>query len=121
MPPERGCARRRYRGRRRQGDSVVALGYPLTGLLSSDVNVTTGVISALAGVRSDTRFLQLTAPVQPGNSGGPLLDMSGHLVGVVSAKLNAVAVATGDIPQNVNFALKGGVAKKFTVLIECWK
>jgi S1-C subfamily serine protease len=88
--------------------------------------------------------------VQPGNSGGPLLDMGGHLVGVVSAKLNAVAVAglTGDIPQNVNFAIKstivrnfldanavgyataptrqalsaadvGDSAKKFTVLVEC--
>jgi S1-C subfamily serine protease len=58
--------------------------------------------------------LQISAPVQPGNSGGPLLDASGHLIGVVTAKLNwRVAKFTGDIPQNVNFALKAEVAKTF--------
>jgi S1-C subfamily serine protease len=136
----------------RQGDDVVVVGYPLNGLLAADVNITTGAISALAGLRNDTRFLQLTAPVQPGNSGGPALDMSGHLIGIVTSKLNAISVAgaTGDIPQNVNFAIKetvvrdfldangvhyatagtkqalhaadiGDIAKKFTVLVECWR
>jgi hypothetical protein len=53
--------------------------------------------------------------VQPGNSGGPLLDASDHLVGIVTAKLNALRVArfTGDIPENVNFALKAEVARTF--------
>ena len=53
--------------------------------------------------------------MQPGNSGGPLLDTSGHLVGIVTAKLDAVRFArfTGDIPQNVNFALKAEVARTF--------
>jgi S1-C subfamily serine protease len=53
--------------------------------------------------------------VQPGNSGGPLADMSGNVIGVVVSKLNALAVAavTGDVPQNVNFAIKGGVARNF--------
>jgi S1-C subfamily serine protease len=53
--------------------------------------------------------------VQPGNSGGPLLDASGHLIGIVTSKLNAVRMArfTGDIPQNVNFALKADVARTF--------
>jgi trypsin-like peptidase len=134
----------------RQGDGVVAIGYPLSGVLAADVNLTTGSVSALAGLGNDTRLLQFSAPVQPGNSGGPLLDMSGHVVGVVSSKLNALAVAglIGDIPQNVNFAIKGAIvrnfldanavgyataptkqmlsaadvgdsAKKFTVLVEC--
>jgi S1-C subfamily serine protease len=99
----------------RAGDAVVALGYPLSGLLAKSANLTVGNVSALAGLRDDSRYLQISAPVQPGNSGGPLLDASGHLVGIVTSKLNAAQVArfTGDIPQNVNFALKAEVARTF--------
>ena len=98
----------------RAGDPIVALGYPLPGLLSSDVNLSVGNVSALAGLRDDTRYLQISAPVQPGNSGGPLLDASGHLVGIVTSKLDfRVARFTGDIPQNVNFALKAEIAGTF--------
>jgi hypothetical protein len=77
--------------------------------------VTTGTVSALAGIGNDARFLQMTAPVQPGNSGGPLLDQSGLVVGVVESKLNALkmALVTGDITQNVNFALNIAVSKTF--------
>ena len=97
------------------GDQVVAIGYPLHGLLTSDLTVTTGIISSLAGLHNDTRFLQISAPVQPGNSGGPLHDASGNVVGVVSAKLDALRMvkATGDIPQNVNFAIKTGALRDF--------
>lgn len=99
----------------RLADGVVVAGYPLTGLLSSGLNVTTGAVSALAGPDDDRRLFQMTAPVQPGNSGGPVLDTSGNLVGVVVAKLNAVAVASinGDIPQNVNFAISLGTLQAF--------
>jgi hypothetical protein len=99
----------------RAGDAVVALGYPLSGVLATAANLSVGNVSALAGLGDDSRYLQISAPVQPGNSGGPLLDASGHLVGIVTAKLNAVRIArfTGDIPQNVNFALKGEVARTF--------
>ena len=99
----------------RPGDTIVSLGYPLSGLLSSDANLSVGNVSALAGLRDNSRYLQISAPVQPGNSGGPLLDTSGHLVGIVTAKLDAVRFArfTGDIPQNVNFALKAEVARTF--------
>jgi S1-C subfamily serine protease len=97
------------------GDQVVAIGYPLHGLLTSDLTVTTGIISSLAGLYNDTRFLQISAPVQPGNSGGPLHDTSGNVVGVVTAKLNAlrIAKATGDIPENINFAIKTGALRDF--------
>jgi S1-C subfamily serine protease len=99
----------------RAGDAVVALGYPLSGLLASSTNLSVGYVSALAGLGDDHRYVQISAPVQPGNSGGPLLDASGHLVGIVTAKLNAVHVArfTGDIPQNVNFAINAEVARAF--------
>jgi S1-C subfamily serine protease len=99
----------------RAGEAVVAYGFPLSGLLSSTGNATTGSISALAGLRNDSRHLQVSAPVQPGNSGGPLIDMSGNVIGVVFSKLNAlrIARATKDIPQNINFAIKASVATNF--------
>lgn len=103
-------------GRRiRQGDFISVYGHPLHGTLASAASITTGVISALAGLRNDIRHVQVTAPVQRGNSGGPLLDASGNVVGVVVAKLDALklARATGEIPQNVNFAIKHSVALAF--------
>ena len=99
----------------RQGEDIVAYGFPLTGMLSSRGNVVTGNVTALAGLGDDSRFLQISAPVQLGNSGGPLFDRYGNVIGVVVAKLNAlkIASATGDIPQNVNFAIKASVATAF--------
>jgi S1-C subfamily serine protease len=89
------------------GDSVVIFGFPLPGVLSSEGNASTGIISATTGLQNDIRFVQISAPVQPGNSGGPMFDTSGHVIGVVVSKLDAVRVAqiTGDVPQNVNFAV----------------
>ena len=99
----------------RRGEEVVTYGFPLAGLLSSGPTLTTGEVSALAGLRDNPRQFQISAPVQPGNSGGPLLDRSGNVVGIVVSKLNAerVARSTGDIPQNVNFAIKGTEAVDF--------
>ncbi|MBR0657473.1 S1C family serine protease [Plastoroseomonas arctica] len=99
----------------RRGETVVTYGFPLAGLLSSGPSLTTGSVSALAGLSDDPRQIQISAPVQPGNSGGPLLDMAGLVIGVVVSKLNAQRVAqrTGDIPQNVNFAVKGQEALAF--------
>ncbi len=99
----------------RRGDGVVTYGFPLSGLLSSGPTLTTGEISALAGIRDNRLHYQISAPVQPGNSGGPLLDLQGHVVGVIVSKLAAMRIAqrTGDIPQNVNFAIKGGEAIAF--------
>ncbi|MDI4233597.1 trypsin-like peptidase domain-containing protein [Bradyrhizobium sp. Arg237L] len=97
------------------GDGVIAIGYPYHGLLTSDFTVTTGIVSSMSGMFNDTRFLQISAAVQPGNSGGPLLDFTGALVGVVSGKLDAIKVAqaTGNIPENINFAIKTGALKDF--------
>jgi S1-C subfamily serine protease len=97
------------------GDAVTAIGYPYHGMLTSDFTVTTGIVSSLSGVLNDTRFLQISAAVQPGNSGGPLLDSDGNVVGIVAAKLNALkfARATGNIPENINFAIKTGMLRDF--------
>ena len=148
----RAAARFRQGRGIRPAASVVVVGYPLRGLLASEANVSTGAVSALAGPGDDRRLIQITAPVQPGNSGGPVLDAAGNVVGVVVAKLDAIKIArsTGDIPQNVNFAVSAGTAtafldaegvpyetapsdpalapaevaaaaRKFTVPVECWK
>ncbi|WP_407177593.1 S1C family serine protease [Bradyrhizobium sp. STM 3562] len=99
----------------RSGDSVVAIGYPFHGLLTSDFTVTTGIVSSLSGILNDTRYLQISAAVQPGNSGGPLFDTNGLIVGVVTGKLDAVTMvqATGSIPENINFAIKTGAIRDF--------
>jgi S1-C subfamily serine protease len=99
----------------RSGESVIAIGFPFHGLLTSDFTVTTGIVSSLSGILNDTRYLQISAAVQPGNSGGPLLDTSGHVIGVVAEKLNTLkfAKATGEFPENINFAIKPGAVKDF--------
>ena len=99
----------------RAGDSVVAVGYPLHGLLSSEANVTAGTISSLTGIGGDSSIVQITAPIQPGNSGGPLLDMNGNVIGIVVAQLNALKVGkmTGSLPQNVNFAVNSTTVRAF--------
>jgi S1-C subfamily serine protease len=99
----------------RTGENVAAFGYPLYGLLATTGNFTVGNVSAVAGIGDDTRYLQISAPVQPGNSGGPVLDQSGNVVGVVVAKLNVLKVANAidDVPQNVNFAIKASVLNNF--------
>ena len=105
----------RSAGAYRRGEGVVTYGFPLAGLLSSGPTLTTGEVSALAGLADNQRHIQISAPVQPGNSGGPLLDMRGQVIGVVVSKLNAGQIArqTGDIPQNVNFAVKHTEALEF--------
>jgi serine protease Do len=73
-------------------------------------------MSALVGIGEDSRYLQISTPVQPGNSGGPLLDQNGNVVGVASAKLDALKlmIATnGDIPENVNFAIRASIVTSF--------
>ncbi|WP_419900816.1 trypsin-like peptidase domain-containing protein [Roseomonas sp. USHLN139] len=99
----------------RRGEGVIAFGFPLAGLLSSDPKLTRGEVNGMNGLRNNPNHYQISAEVQPGNSGGPLLDMQGHIVGVVVSKLHAqnIAKQTGDIPQNVNFAIKGSAAQVF--------
>ena len=94
-----------------RGETVVAMGFPLHGTLASQGNVTVGTVSALAGYNDDFRELQFSAPIQPGNSGGPLIDRSGHVVGIVSSEL--VSEIAEEVPQNVNFAIKAEIVVAF--------
>lgn len=93
---------------------ITIAGYPLHGLLGG-LNVSRGSVSFMKGIGGDETSIQISAPVQPGNSGGPAIDRRGGVVGVVVSKLDAVALAdaTGDIAQNVNFAIRGSLAKVF--------
>ena len=97
------------------GETISVFGFPLAGTLSSSGNFTGGLVSSLQGLRNAAGEIQITAPVQPGNSGGPVLDASGLVVGVVQSKLDAVRAAalTGDMPQNVNFAVSLNVLADF--------
>jgi S1-C subfamily serine protease len=96
-------------------ESVLVFGYPLTGALSSSGNTTLGNVTALTGLADDSRYIQISASVQPGNSGGAVLDDAGRLVGVIEGKLDALKIAkvTGDIPQNVNFAIRASTLATF--------
>ncbi len=141
-------------GKLRQGEDIVVFGYPLNAVLSSGGNLTPGVVSALTGLGNNTNQIQITAPIQPGSSGSPVLNKKGEVVGVVSMKLSdsKMARATGSVGQNVNFAVNGQTlrtffdthkvtyrsgggffswdkstadlaeeARKWTLVVECWK
>ena len=98
-----------------QGQEIVVFGFPLDGFLPSTGNVTTGLVSALAGPGNNSSLIQITAPVQAGNSGGPVLDRHGNVTGVVVAKVDAPRIAkiTGDLAQNINFAVSVATLRSF--------
>jgi S1-C subfamily serine protease len=99
----------------RLGEEIIALGYPLRGLLGDGLNVTTGNISALSGIGNDSTKLQFTAAIQPGSSGGALVDRTGAIVGVIVGKFSDVAALKGGgfVPQGVNFAIRKDIAIAF--------
>lgn len=90
------------------GANVFTVGFPQVQILGAQPKLATGVISSLSGLQDDATQYQISVPVQSGNSGGPLVDGRGQVVGVVAAKLNAAKVyrETGDLPQNVSYAVK---------------
>jgi S1-C subfamily serine protease len=96
------------------GEDIVVLGFPLQGLLGSGPQVTAGNISSLCGMGSDTGVIQFTAPIASGNSGGPILDSAGLVIGIVHSSLNTDRVRQGGgIAENVNFGAKGIAIRSF--------
>jgi serine protease Do len=95
------------------GQDTFTLGYPLGDLMGTTVRLSTGTIDSLLGLDGDPRMFQISDPVQPGNSGGPLFNKDGQIVGIVVAQLDAKVLydAIGVIPQNVNFAVKANLLK----------
>jgi S1-C subfamily serine protease len=95
------------------GQDTFTLGFPLGALMGSTVRLSTGTINSLFGMDDDPRVYQISNPVQPGNSGGPLFNKDGQLIGIVVAQLDAKILyeAVGIIPQNVNFAVKASLLK----------
>ena len=89
------------------GENVVAVGYPLAGRLSDSVKITRGIVSSLSGLDNNIGQIQIDAALQPGNSGGPVLNENGELIGIASAGLNKLLMAKEAkyIPENVNFAV----------------
>jgi len=92
----------------RIGAKVFTLGYPHPELLGTKPKLTEGIISSVTGFQDDPRTYQITVPLQSGNSGGPLINLNGEVIGIVTSKLDAIKVFkwTGDLPQNVNYAIK---------------
>jgi serine protease Do len=106
----------KFRLRGRLGEQIASYGFPYGNTLSSSGNFTLGNVTALAGFGDDSTMVQVSSPMQPGNSGGPLMDSSGVVVGVskgVLGTLEAAKAAGGAVPQNVNFGISSGTAVAF--------
>ena len=99
----------------RLGGTVATVGFPNIGLQGFAPKLAKGEIASLSGAGDDARYFQISVPVQPGNSGGALVDERGTVVGVVSAKLNAAAAlaSSGSLPENVNYAVKSSYLLSF--------
>jgi S1-C subfamily serine protease len=97
------------------GGTVATVGFPDIGLQGFAPKLAKGEIASLSGEGDDPRYFQISAPVQPGNSGGALVDERGNVIGIVSAKLDAGAAlaASGALPENVNYAVKSSLLLSF--------
>ncbi len=97
------------------GERIIAAGYPYGTYISTSIKITSGVVSATRGFGDNTGQFQLDAAVQPGNSGGPIYDSRGNIVGVIVSGINKlkVAKASGSVPENINFGIKVSTVRTF--------
>ncbi len=86
------------------GEKVFTIGYPLNDIMGTNFKVNDGIVSSTSGIADDVRYLQISVPIQPGNSGGPLFNKDGNVIAITSSRLNSKAVGT-EI-ENVNYAIK---------------
>jgi S1-C subfamily serine protease len=95
------------------GQPVFTLGYPVSQLLGeNEPKFSSGAISAMSGLQGDPTMMQISVPIQPGNSGGPLVTERGEVVGLVieTASAPEFLAISGALPQNVNWAIKADYA-----------
>jgi S1-C subfamily serine protease len=97
------------------GGMVATVGFPNIGMQGFAPKFARGEIASLSGAADDARYFQISVPVQPGNSGGALVDEHGNVIGIVSAKLDASAAlaSSGALPENVNYAVKSSFLLSF--------
>ncbi|MGD0650367.1 MAG: trypsin-like peptidase domain-containing protein [Verrucomicrobiia bacterium] len=97
------------------GDAVFTIGFPNTAVQGVAPKLTRGEINSLAGIQDDPRYFQTSVAVQPGNSGGPLVDVRGNVIGVMTMRLDDLKTLelTGTLPQNVNYGLKSSFVLAF--------
>lgn len=94
-------------------DEVFTIGYPQPDIMGASYKYTKGEISSLSGIENNVTMMQITTPIQPGNSGGPLFNKKGDIVGITTSTLNPFYITRyqGSIPQNVNYAVKSDYIK----------
>ena len=97
------------------GEAVFTIGFPNVELQGLEPKYTDGKISSLTGMQDDPSRYQISVPVQPGNSGGPLMDKNGRVTGVIVSRLNDLRMlrTSGSLPQNVNYAIKATIMREF--------
>lgn len=102
------------------GEQVFTIGYPQPDIMGSESKLTTGIINSLSGIENNQAHLQISVQIQPGNSGGPLFNSKGDVVGVTTSTLNSLYMAAnkGNIPQNVNYSVKSEYLDLFTSSIK---
>lgn len=90
------------------GADVYTIGFPVVGVLGDEPKYSNGTISSLSGLQGDSTLFQVSVPVQPGNSGGPLCNTKGQVVGIItsSAAVEYFYGKTRTLPQNINWAIK---------------
>jgi TPR repeat protein len=105
------------------GDKIFTVGFPNVSVQGTEPKYTDGTISSLSGIDNNIHHFQISIPVQPGNSGGPLLSSNGEVVGVVISRLNDIGMleATGTLPQNVNYAVKSAFILPLLENIPGWQ
>lgn len=103
------------------GDTVSVMGFPNPELQGSGIKATKGVVSGENGIQDNVKLFQMDASIQPGNSGGPVINNHGEVIGVVVSSLNPLQVILRDeyLPQNVNYAIKGAYAIAFLNSTDC--
>jgi len=104
----------------KMGDKVFTIGFPVSSILGEESKYTEGVVSSISGIKDASSLLQITVPVQPGNSGGPLVNEKGDVVGIITstAAILPFIKESGALPQNINWAVKADYLRPLIELPE---